>query len=30
VVAFDETEIGIEVPERTNVCAIVGLLCALK
>ncbi|WP_256974159.1 hypothetical protein [Rhodococcus sp. NCIMB 12038] len=29
VVAFDETDLGIEVAERTNVCAIVALFCAL-
>ena len=29
MVAFDETDLGIEVAERTNVCAIVGLFCAL-
>ena len=29
VPALDETDLGIEVAERTNVCAIVGLLCAL-
>jgi len=28
-VASGETDLGIEVPERTNVCAIVGLFCAL-
>ena len=27
--AFDETEPGVEAAERTNVCAIVGLFCAL-
>ena len=29
MVAIDETDLGIEVPEHTNVCAIVGLFCAL-
>ena len=29
MVAFDETDLGIEVAERTNVCAIVALFCAL-
>lgn len=29
VVTFDETDLGIETPERTNICAIVGLFCAL-
>nr|WP_271212528.1 DUF4190 domain-containing protein [Rhodococcus wratislaviensis]GLK39077.1 hypothetical protein GCM10017611_59470 [Rhodococcus wratislaviensis] len=29
MVEFDETELGVEVAERTNVCAIVGLFCAL-
>ena len=27
--AFDDTELGAEEAERTNVCAIVGLFCAL-
>ncbi|MEN0135133.1 MAG: hypothetical protein AAGC80_08295 [Rhodococcus sp. (in: high G+C Gram-positive bacteria)] len=27
--AFDETEFDTEAAERTNVCAIVGLFCAL-
>jgi len=29
MVTFDETDLSIEVAERTNVCAIVGLFCAL-
>ena len=29
MVTFDETDLGSEVAERTNVCAIVGLFCAL-
>ncbi|AII11470.1 DUF4190 domain-containing protein [Rhodococcus opacus] len=29
MVTFDETDLGIETPERTNICAIVGLFCAL-
>ncbi|MFD9670234.1 hypothetical protein ACFWAY_53520 [Rhodococcus sp. NPDC059968] len=29
MVAFDETNLSIEAPERTNVCAIVALSCAL-
>ena len=27
--AFAETDLGIEAPERTNICAIVALFCAL-
>lgn len=27
--AFDDTELDAEAAERTNVCAIVGLFCAL-
>jgi hypothetical protein len=29
VVTFDETDLSIEAPERTNMCAIVALFCAL-
>ena len=29
MVASGETDTGTEVPERTNLCAIVGLFCAL-
>jgi hypothetical protein len=29
VVAVDETDLGIDTVERTNVCAIVALFCAL-
>ncbi|WKN61223.1 hypothetical protein R1X32_01835 (plasmid) [Rhodococcus opacus] len=29
MVAFDDTELGVEAAERTNACAIVGLFCAL-
>ncbi|MBC2637788.1 MULTISPECIES: hypothetical protein [unclassified Rhodococcus (in: high G+C Gram-positive bacteria)] len=29
MVTFDETDLGIEAPKRTNVCAIVALFCAL-
>ncbi|RYE40264.1 MAG: hypothetical protein EOP24_41460 [Hyphomicrobiales bacterium] len=29
MVTFDETDLSIEAPERTNTCAIVALFCAL-
>ncbi|KAF0957724.1 hypothetical protein [Rhodococcus sp. T7] len=29
MVTFDETDLGVEVAERTNICAIVALFCAL-
>ncbi|MGW5151320.1 hypothetical protein [Rhodococcus koreensis] len=29
MVTFDETNLSIEAPENTNICAIVALFCAL-